>query len=141
MQRTRRERQDGIRMAEEPMGSIELGKYLDGAPAEYRACMEACIEGVVACEICAIACLGEDQVEHLRECIRLCMDCAETCATCVRILARQGETAQDVCRACAEICELCAAACGKHQDEHCQRCAEACRRCAAECRAVAAAAA
>ncbi len=90
------------------------------------------------CEACSEACLGEDDVKMMVECIRLCRDCTEACVSCVIVMARGSERARELCRACAEICEQCAAECGKHSAEHCQRCAEACRRCAEECRKIAA---
>jgi len=73
------------------------------------------------------------------ECARLCLDCADTCDTCISLLARESTFYRQVCLMCAEICEACAAECEKHDHhEHCRVCAESCRRCAEKCRQVAA---
>jgi len=124
---------------EDPMATIELGKYLEGRAESFHACLEACVEALVACEACAEACLGEERVKMMTECIRLCRDCSEACVSCVIILSRGSEQAAAFCSACAEICELCAEECESHDHPHCQRCAEACRLCAEECWKLAAA--
>lgn len=121
------------------MSSIQIEKYLQGASAEYKACIEACAACLVACEMCADACLDEKQVAKLVACIRLDRDCAEVCATAVRTMSRGGPLAQEICRLCADACDRCAEECERHakMHEHCRLCAEACRRCAEECRSMA----
>lgn len=122
------------------MAAIELGKYLRGAGAANHACLEACVECVVACEMCSDACLDEKNVAELVMCIRLDRDCAEACAAAVRVMARGGPLAAEMCTVCADACDACADECEKHagHHEHCRICAEACRRCAQECRRMAA---
>jgi hypothetical protein len=72
-------------------------------------------------------------------CIRLCLDCADACATTARIVIRQ--TAPDlrvmraVVEACAAACQACGDECERHaaHHEHCRICAEVCRRCEQAC--------
>jgi hypothetical protein len=72
-------------------------------------------------------------------CIRLCLDCADTCEAAGRIVIRQ--TAPDLgltramVEACSVACFACAAECDRHaaHHEHCRLCAEACRRCKNAC--------
>ena len=118
------------------MGSIELGKYLHGRSQQYHECIEACVECLVACESCSDACLDEQNIGMMTDCIRLDRDCADVCATVIRMMSRGSEDVADLCRACADQCDACANECEKHASmhEHCRVCAEACRKCAAACR-------
>lgn len=43
---------------------------------EYRECIEQCYECAAACDICASSCLREDNVEMMKHCIQLDMQCA-----------------------------------------------------------------
>jgi hypothetical protein len=91
------------------------------------------------CTACADACLGEEQVGDLRRCIRLNLDCADSCQTAANMLLRQTEPDLQVLRATVEACALACRSCGeeceKHAEmhEHCRVCAEACRRCEDAC--------
>ena len=122
------------------MSAIELDKYLFGEGKRYHDCIEACVACLVACEMCSSACLGENDVKMMVECIRLDRDCADACDAALRAMARGGPLAAELCRACADACDRCAAECEKHAShmEHCRVCAEACRACAAACRKMAA---
>jgi hypothetical protein len=71
--------------------------------------------------------------ESANDCPRCCIDCADVCELCVRVIASESAYAPEVCRLCAEICSWCARQCGEHGHEHCRRCAVACRTCAQEC--------
>ncbi len=92
-----------------------------------------------ACTTCAGACLAEENIADLRNCIRTDLDCADICAATARVLARQtpGELAvvRALLEACAVACRTCAEECDRHADhhDHCRACAEACRRCEAAC--------
>ncbi len=126
------------------MPQIDISKYLHGhTSSDMESCINACLECMVACEMCSDACLHEKDVRQLTECIRLDRDCATACATAVQVMSRGGPVAHEVCRMSAEACERCAAECERHADhhEHCRLCAEACRRCATECQRMAGAAA
>jgi hypothetical protein len=90
--------------------------------------------------MCSDACLGEKDVKMLAQCIRLDRDCADACDTAIRVMARGGHLAAELCRACAAACDVCAKECEKHAAhmDHCRICAEACRKCADACRKMAA---
>jgi hypothetical protein len=108
---------------------------------EHRSCIEACVRCAQECEHCADACLGEDNVREMAECIRLDKDCAEICWSAAGFMSRGSHFIHEVCRVCADICDACGAECRKHEMNHCQRCADACEACAEECRRMAGAAA
>lgn len=104
-----------------------------------------CIEDGYACAqtctSCADACLAEDMVKDLTQCIRYNLDCADICAVSGAIATRRtGSNEETICRtleACATACRLCGAECESHasKHEHCRICAEACRRCEQSCKA------
>ena len=102
-------------------------------------CLKACHDCAATCTVCADACLSEDQVQMLRRCIRLNLDCADICATTASVLARQTQPDPAVLRAqlqaCAAACRSCGDECASHAQhhEHCRVCAESCRRCADAC--------
>ena len=86
------------------------------------------------CSYCITACLGEDNVQMLANCIRLNIDCAEMCTVTANFLARNSPHAKHLLQECVEICNACSAACEKHAHmDHCRQCADACRKCAASC--------
>lgn len=91
------------------------------------------------CTSCADACLAEQEVEKLRHCIRLDLDCADICFTTASVLTRQTEPDWTVVRAqveaCARTCSACAQECEKHASmhDHCRICAEHCRKCETTC--------
>ncbi|WP_373046909.1 four-helix bundle copper-binding protein [Vulgatibacter sp.] len=103
-------------------------------------CIEACFECEQICVTCADACLAEEQVGMLRECIRLNLDCADLCGATGRLISRQARPEPALWRAtleaCAQACRSCAEECAKHQDrhEHCRICKESCERCERACR-------
>lgn len=100
---------------------------LDTVVEKLKACEKAC-------NICFDACLKEDNVEMMTECIRLDRECADLCAITQSFAYREGEAFEDLLEVCAKSCEACAEECEKHDMDHCQRCAEACRECAEACR-------
>src|SRR5699024_1752734 len=91
------------------------------------------------CTACADACLAEEKVADLRNCIRLNLDCADLCATTGNILSRRTgsniATVKAALEACRTACAECAIECEKHagMHEHCRVCAEACRKCEQAC--------
>jgi hypothetical protein len=109
------------------------------------ACLAACRDCEETCTICADACLGEQDVAHLRQCIRLCLDCADVCAATERIVARQAAPDAQLwtlaLEACARACRVCADECRAHEGRHahCRICREACESCERACRNVLAA--
>ena len=125
------------------MESVERTPWARPNPAAERSllddCLEACAQCELACVACADACLGELQIDALRACIRLNIDCADTCDVTARLLARRRTGDPEFLRAqleaCARICASCGAECLRHagHHEHCRICAEVCRRCEERC--------
>ena len=103
--------------------------------------IESALACAQSCTTCADACLAEEKVADLRQCIRLNLDCADICAAAATMASRRTGSNEAVLHAtveaCARACEACAEECGGHAEmhEHCRICAEACRDCAEACRA------
>lgn len=89
---------------------------------------------IAACNFCASACLKEEHVHMLAQCISNNIDCAEVCRTSAILLARNSKHGKHLLKECIELCETCAAECEQHEHDHCQACARACRECAEACR-------
>ena len=104
-------------------------------------CLEQCYSCAAVCTVCADACLGEEMVAQLTQCIRLNLDCADVCFATGKIASRRTGSNEDLIRrqleVCAEACRLCGEECEKHAEmhEHCRLCAEHCRECEQACRA------
>jgi hypothetical protein len=103
---------------------------------QYQQCIDACLRCAAACNYCASACLQEPEIEPMRNCIRLDMECAAFCYATAEILSLGSPRAKELCRLCAAICAACGEECGKHQMNHCQQCAIACNACAEACAAM-----
>ncbi|MCD8029775.1 MAG: four-helix bundle copper-binding protein [Bacteroides sp.] len=89
---------------------------------------------VAVCNFCFDSCLREENVEMMKECIRLDKECAEICALTLSLVASGSEMAGEALTLCAAICEKCGEECGKHDNDHCRKCAETCLACAEACR-------
>lgn len=100
---------------------------------QNHAVLDALSRCIAACELCATACLHEDEVQMMVPCIRLDRDCADICRLTAAFIARGSDHAQHVLKECIEICRKCAEECGQHQHDHCQQCAQACRACVEAC--------
>ncbi|WP_010229995.1 four-helix bundle copper-binding protein [Gillisia marina] len=90
------------------------------------------------CNYCADACLDEENVKMMVDCIRLDRVCAEACAALNQILATNFKDVQGLVDYCKRVCIACAEECGKHDHQHCKDCAKACRECVEACDAYAA---
>lgn len=91
-----------------------------------------------ACNHCSTACLEEENLGMMKDCIRIDMDCAAICSLVASFLSRNSPHGKHLLKECAEICRLCAIECGKHQHmQHCADCAAACRKCEEACKAAA----
>ncbi|TWT25985.1 four-helix bundle copper-binding protein [Planomicrobium sp. CPCC 101110] len=92
-----------------------------------------------ACNHCFYACLQEDDVKMMAECIRTDRECADICAFLEQAITRNSPFIAELAAVCAKVCEACGKECEKHADhhEHCRRCAEACFKCAEACRNIA----
>ena len=109
-----------------------VNQSLLAAIDEAYACAQACTS-------CADACLAEEMVAQLRQCIRLNLDCADVCAATATVGSRRTGSDEEVIRkmldACAAACRLCGEECQRHasKHEHCRICADACRTCESAC--------
>lgn len=103
-----------------------------------RAIVE-CYDCAQTCLVCADACLGEDDVSQLTQCIRLNQDCADVCNATGMISSRRTGSDELLIRSmlesCALACRICGEECRRHGDaqEHCRICAEACSSCERAC--------
>ena len=102
--------------------------------------VEACYDCAQTCQSCADACLGEEMVAELRQCIRLDLDCADICLAAGSIGTRRTGSDETLIKAvlsaCAEACGRCGEECERHasRHEHCRICAGTCRQCERACR-------
>ena len=94
------------------------------------------------CNICADSCVEDEKVAQMRECIRLNLDCADSCLATVGQAGRLGRNEMSAFRAqvqaCMMACRVCGEECERHADtsEHCRVCGESCRRCEQACQEV-----
>ena len=94
------------------------------------------------CTACADACLSEEMIAELGKCVRTDLDCADVCATTVKVLSRHTGYDANITRAqlqaCIAACTACGDECEKHagMHEHCKVCAQACRACEKACSAL-----
>lgn len=91
---------------------------------------------MVACNNCYNACLQEDDVKMMAQCIRLDRECADMCAFLAQAVSRKSPFVSEMATVCAFICDACGNECKKHDHEHCQVCADACFTCAEACRSM-----
>ena len=102
--------------------------------------IDLCFDCAQACTACADACLAEEQVADLTQCIRLNLDCADLCMAAGTIASRRTGSNERIVKGaieiCAEACRLCAEECNRHapMHTHCRLCAEVCRECQRACR-------
>lgn len=108
------------------------------ADKRYRELIKLCNECAVTCGHCAVSCLNEKDVEMMRQCIRLDLDCATFCRVAAELMSRDSDHADKFLALCAEVCQACADECSKHKHQHCKDCADICSRCAEACMELAA---
>lgn len=102
-------------------------------------CIDECFDCAQNCAACADACLGEQMVQNLTQCIRVNLDCVDICAATGFIATRRTGANETLIRSaldtCAMACRICGDECERHaqRHEHCRICAEACRRCQQAC--------
>ena|SRR5690554_3964131 len=102
-------------------------------------CIEHCFDCEQACIVCADACLAEDDVDELKQCIRLSLDCADVCRATGSMASRRTGSNERLLRLMLEICqaacELCEQECRRHAGAHahCRVCADACAECRNAC--------
>lgn len=114
---------------------MEVLKIVHEQHQELIQILHAC---AVECNHCFDACLQEEDVKMVAQCIRLDRECADICSFLEQAITRNSPFVSELASVCAKICEACGNECEKHTDhhEHCKRCAEACRRCAEACRSI-----
>jgi hypothetical protein len=123
--------------AREMLDSAPVATVLDAG--EVAAAIDGCLNCEQACTSCANACLGEDDIAAMRDCIVLDQSCADLCATTARVLSRPVGTdhrlLHPLLQACVRACSSCAEECARHAEHHrhCAICAEACRACLQTC--------
>ena len=88
--------------------------------------LEILAECADACNTCSTACLAEQDVKAMADCIKLDMDCAQICQLTAAFISRNSDHAKHLMKACSKICKKCAEECSRHKVEHCRQCAEAC---------------
>ena len=88
-----------------------------------------------ACNRCTTACLEEDDVKMMVNCIKIDIDCAAICTITASLLSRNSPHGKHVLRECIEVCTACANECLKHAHmQHCKDCADACNTCINACK-------
>lgn len=101
--------------------------------------LDTLVDKVVACQKacnnCFDACLREEHVAMMAECIRTDRECADMCGTVVAFASRESKLFPELVALCAQACDECATECEKHDHDHCQECGKACRECEAACKA------
>lgn len=103
---------------------------------QHQELLQILHECMVECNHCFDACLKEDDVKMMAECIRLDRECADMCNYLEQAISRGTPFTSELAAVCAKICEACGNECKKHDHEHCQKCAEACFKCAEACKKV-----
>lgn len=103
----------------------------------YQQLSQTLRECVEACNHCYNACLEEEDIKMMVECIRLDRECADICAFLDREVTIASSFVPELAEVCSKICEACGNECQKHEHDHCQKCAEACFKCAKACRDIA----
>lgn len=107
------------------------------AQLKHEELLHALHECMVACNHCYDACLQEEDVKMMVDCIRLDRECADFCSFFEQAVARNTSFISELAATCATICEACGMECNQHEHKHCQACAGACFACAKICRQVA----
>lgn len=90
-------------------------------------------ECIYACNTCLDACLDEQNVQMMKECIRLDKMCATVCGCTLSNLYEGNDMLAALLDLCREACEQCGEECSRHEEDHCQKCAAACGQCADAC--------
>ncbi|WP_026693363.1 four-helix bundle copper-binding protein [Peribacillus kribbensis] len=104
----------------------------------YQSLIQTLHECMEACNHCFDACLSEDSVKMMAECIRLDRECSDFCGFFEQSLSRGTPFVAELARTCTAICQACGNECKQHDHDHCQKCADACFKCAEECMRLAA---
>jgi hypothetical protein len=107
--------------------------------------LRECIEATQAATACADACLAEEMIDELTDCVRTLLTTADICETTARVLSRRAGSDPVVVRALVTACWTACRAGREASEEfapihyHFQMCARACRSGERACRALLAA--
>lgn len=107
---------------------------------ELKACIEATIVCSTTCKACADACLTQEVVGDLAQCVLASWECVDICHATWQLLMLPGEPnwrlLQKQIAKCQDACLRTGAICALHAElhEHCRACAESCGRCEEACR-------
>ena len=107
-------------------------------PTTIEPLLDTVLECQKACNNCFDACLKEDDVKMMAECIRLDRECADLCGLVLDFAQRDSDRLPEILALSANASDACADECEKHDMDHCQKCAKACRESAQACREYAA---
>lgn len=107
------------------------------AHEQHQELLQTLHDCMVACNHCYDACLQEEDIQMMSQCIRSDRECADICAYLAQSITRGNPFVSDLAKVCTTICESCGTECKKHNHDHCQKCAEACFKCANACRNIA----
>jgi hypothetical protein len=86
------------------------------------------------CDDCTAACLAEDDVNRLKDCIRNNLVCAAACRFTALALQHDSPHLYQIVTLCETVCSTCESSCSQHEHQHCKTCAVVCRESAAECK-------
>ena len=69
---------------------------------KFQSCIEACLNCIALCNQCAVACLNEKDVAHLKKCIQLNLECVAICQAAANVLSLDGKFSKEICKLCIE---------------------------------------
>ncbi|HEV3390433.1 MAG TPA: hypothetical protein VG057_15545 [Solirubrobacteraceae bacterium] len=125
---------------QEMLDTVPTGVLLGSE--DVAAAIDACLRCTQSCTTCADADLVEDDFDEMRECIALCLNCADVCALTARLLSRPAHSDEYVIHrvldACVRVCTACAEECHRHahHHRHCALSETVCRECIRACQAL-----
>jgi hypothetical protein len=124
----------------EMLDASPTGVPLDAAAV--AAAIDACLTCLQTCTSCADEDLAEEDVDELRACVALCVNCADVCYVTARVLSRPAHwdniVLEHLLQACVRTCTSSAEECARHapHHRHCAICEQACRACIEACSAL-----
>lgn len=81
------------------------------AHEKYQSVIDSLHECMIACNHCYDACLKEEDIKMMAECIRLDRECADICAYFEQAIGRGTPFISQFAELCATICEACGNEC------------------------------
>ena len=106
--------------------------HMTGTLEEVYEAVEDCLR---ATNQCYDSCLEEEDMAHMKGCIRADRECASLCELTLQAISLNSPLMKEIIALCAKGCRLCQEECEKHNHDHCQMCAQACMMCAELCEA------